>query len=76
MICYLLFYIIPAIIAFLCLPKFIEYNGGKEYVKSTWDEEWKDCYYARIMAVLIFTPVLNFIIAFFSLLWYVRENIK
>jgi hypothetical protein len=73
MIYFLIFYVIPGVINALLLQKFIDYQGGVEYIKENWDGEWKDEYYPRMKTVMILTPVFNFINGVFLLIWYVRE---
>lgn len=69
----ILLYILPGLLVTFLLPKFISYQGGTEYLKFKWGDDWKDEYYPYIHAIASFTPIFNLIWSILLTIWYVQE---
>lgn len=67
-------YILPGIIVTWLLPQFINYQGGTEYLKYKWGDDWNDDYYGYVIAIASFCPILNIFWGSTLLIWYVYET--
>lgn len=67
-------YILPGMIVTWLLPRFINYQGGTEFLKYKWGNDWNDDYYGYIIAIASFCPILNIFWGSTLLMWYVYET--
>lgn len=56
------------------MPRFINYQGGTEFLKYKWGNDWNDDYYGYIIAIASFCPILNIFWGSTLLMWYVYET--
>ena len=69
-------YVFPGILVTWLFPKFIEYQGGSDYLRFKWGDDWNDDYYVYVIGIVSFCPILNIFWALILLTWYVHEIIN
>jgi len=66
-------YIIPGMITTILLPRFIEYQGGQEFLKITL-ENYDEEYYSYYIVGCSLFPIINILFAVLMIYWSCTGN--